>query len=292
MQEYGRQYVLRIGKDDDALVINNLRIMFKLKHTSDKKANSATITVYNLSQDTVNNMLKGVADRYHQISLSTGYGDLNDVRQIYAGQITKAVTSKGSGDAVVDSTLVLTCDDGGTAARNAMMSATFVAGSCHSDILKVCATTMTGVQPGLLGIASDVVLSRGRVCYGMTRHILSQIASHHDADWSIQHGCLTLMARDYVCPGEAIVLNQQTGMINAPRVTDAGLEVTCLLRPEIVIGTLVRVDSINDYYDGDYKVVSIASDGDTHDNLWQNTLTLTNGKFKPASKLKTAGGKA
>lgn len=323
MMEFGRQYVLQIGEDDDAIIINNLRIAFSFSHTHDKTSNTGTITIYNLSRNTVNNILKGYKDhRYQQVTLSVGYGDLNDVRLLFKGQLTNTVankagatgqvsnpaasggntsssqSSKANSSSNVDSTLVLTCDDGGTAPRDAVVNTSLVAGSRHSDIIKVCAATMPGILPGLLGIANDVILPRGRVCYGMTRHLLTQIASHHDADWSIQHGYLMLLQCDYVRPDPAIVLSQMTGMIGAPKKVKDGYEVTCLLRPEIMIGSLVRLDSMNDSYDGEYKVVGIKSDGDTHSALWKSTVelknvsTTNNGKFLPASSPKAKGGKA
>jgi hypothetical protein len=315
MREYGRQYVLQIGEDGDALIINNLRINFSFSHTHDKTANTGTIKVYNLSRDTINQIQTGKADRYHQVTLSVGYGDLNDVRTLFTGQLSNAVVNKGgsatqtstpatgqttkagasTSGAEVDSILELTCDDGGVASRNAMMNTSFAAGSSHAELVKACASTMTGVIPGLVGIASNLVLTRGRVCYGMTRHILTQIASHHDADWSIQHGYLMIMASDYVRPESAVVLSQQTGMIGAPKKSGDKVTVTCLLRPEILIHSKVRIDSINDSFDGEYKVVDIKSEGDTHANSWKSTLELKlpeSGAFKSATKANSAGGKA
>jgi hypothetical protein len=75
-------------------------------------------------------------------------------------------------------------------------------------------------------------------------------------------------------------------MINGPRVTDNGLEVSSLLRPEFVVNGLVRIDSIFDEYDGDYKIVAIEDDGDTHGDQWGSRLTCVNGKFKAAKKMK------
>lgn len=304
MREYGRQYVLQIGEDNDALLINNLRINFAFSHTHDKTANTGTIKVYNLSQDTINQIQAGKADRYHQVTLSVGYGNLNDVRTLFTGQLSNAVVSKGSGTAKadagtsgaeVDSVLELTCDDGGVASRSAMINTSFAAGSSHAELVKACASTMTGVITGLVGIDSNLILTRGRVCYGMTRHILTQIASHHDADWSIQHGYLMIMAADYVRPESAVVLNQQTGMIGAPKKSGDSVTVSCLLRPEVLIHSTVRIDSINDSFDGEYKVVDIKSEGDTHTDTWKSTLELKrpeSGTFKSAAKANPSGGKA
>jgi hypothetical protein len=104
-----------------------------------------------------------------------------------------------------------------------------------------------------------------------------------------------IMACDYVRPGSAVVLNQQTGMIGAPKKSgEDSVSVTCLLRPEITIHSLVRIDSITDSFDGEYKVVDIKSEGDTHTDLWKSTLELKrpeSGAFKPAAKGTPSGGK-
>ncbi len=286
MWEYARQYRLQIGSGEDALLIDSLRLVFSITHSNNAKPNNASIKIYNLSRNTVNNILDGVNDRYHHLTLSVGYGDLNATRVLFSGQVTKGSISRSG----TDSLLVLTCDDGATDYRNAFINTTLSAGCRHSDILAQCQATMPGVTPGLLGIDNDVALPRGRTCYGMTRHVLNQLAAHHNADWSIQNGSLIFMGNHYVRPGEPILISQQTGMLNAPKVADnGGLEVTCLLRPEIQIGSRVRLDSIIDAYDGDYKVLKIASAGDTHDSQWQSTLTLESGVFTASKAQKTQG---
>jgi hypothetical protein len=115
---------------------------------------------------------------------------------------------------------------------------------------------------------------------------MTQVADHHGADWMIQNGELHILHPDYCLPGEGALLNEGSGMLGSPKPTDRGLEVSCLLRPEIVVGSLVRIESIVTDYNGDYKVVAVKSEGDTHSSRWESRLTLTNGKFKQAKKLK------
>jgi hypothetical protein len=124
----------------------------------------------------------------------------------------------------------------------------------------------------------------------MTRNILSQVSDHHNADWSVQNGRLVMLKADYCQPGEAVLISQSTGMINSPRVTNGGLSVTNLINPALQVGGLIRVDSIIDDYDGDYKVTAIHSDGDTHGDEWNSQITAVNGKFKQAKKMKRRGG--
>ena len=282
MQQYGRQYLLQVGDENSSIQINNLRVKFQIRQTHDKKPNRATISIYNLNP-TNRNLI--VQKKYTKISLSVGYGTLDSCRIIYSGQISKPRTVRNGLDFITE----MECDDGATDYREAFINVTLAAGSTHSDIISQCMGTMNNVQPGVFGVDNDVTLTRGRVCYGMTRDVLSQIADHHDADWSIQNGRLVILKSDYIQPGDAVFLSQTTGMINSPRVTNGGLEVSCLINPELLVGGLVRIDSIVDDYDGDYKITSVERSGDTHGDEWTDTLTLVNGKFKKAQKMKKRG---
>ncbi|KAA5927328.1 hypothetical protein F3I58_23675 [Pantoea sp. VH_4] len=201
---------------------------------------------------------------------------------LYAGQITKpAVVREG-----LDFILELTCDDGATAYRDAFVNVTLAAGSTHEDAIAHCAGEMTGITPGNIGLPADVTFTRAKVCYGPARHVMTQVANHYGADWMIQNGELHVLHPDYCLPGEGALLNESGGMLGSPKPTDRGLEVSCLLRPEITVGSLVRVESIVADYNGDYKVVAVKSEGDTHASRWGSRLTLVNGKFKQAKKLK------
>ncbi|MDK9607117.1 phage protein [Lelliottia wanjuensis] len=284
MKQYLRYYTLQIGDDKESVEISNLRVKFSIRHTHDKTPNKATISVYNLNP-THRNLV--VNKQYSKVSLSVGYGTPENCRLLYSGQISKPRTLREGVDYITE----MECDDGATDYRNAFMSVTLAAGSTHSDVLEQCIKTMKDIQPGVVGVDGSVTLSRGRVCYGMTRDVLTQVAGHHDADWSVQNGRLIILKADYCQPGEGTMLSQETGMINSPRVTNDGLEVSCLLNPSIQVGGLIRIDSIVDDYDGDYKVTSIESTGDSHDNEWTSKITAVNGKFKKAKKMKKKGRK-
>lgn len=282
MKQYLRYYILQIGNDKESIEISNLRIKFSIRHTHDKTPNKATISIYNLNPSHRNQI---VNKQYSKVALSVGYGSPDNCRLLYSGQITKPKVLRQG----LDYTTEIECDDGATDYRNAFMNVTLSAGCTHSDVLDQCLKTMTDVEPGVVGLDGDVTLPRGRVCYGKTHRFLSQICNHHFSEYSIQNGRLIILKADYCQPGEAVVLSQETGMINSPRVTNNGLEVTCLLNPSIQVGGIIRIDSIVDDYDGDYKVTSMESTGDTHDNDWTNKLTAVNGKFKKAKKMKKRG---
>lgn len=279
IKQYGRQYILTIGNSKESIQINNLRVAFSITHTHDKTPNKATLRVWNLNPSHRHQVTGG---EFKQVALAVGYGSLENCRVLYAGQITKpAVIREG-----LDFILELTCDDGATAYRDAFVNVTLAAGCTHEDVIAHCAGEMTGITPGNIGLPADVTFTRAKVCYGPARHVMSQVADHHGADWMIQNGELHVLHPDYCLPGEGALLNEASGMLGSPKPTDRGLEVSCLLRPEITVGSLVRVESIVADYGGDYKAVAVKSDGDTHASRWESRLTLVNGKFKQAKKLK------
>ncbi|EBL3323370.1 hypothetical protein D4T62_10515 [Salmonella enterica subsp. enterica] len=283
MRQFQRFYILQIGNEKESIQITNLRVTFSIRHTHDKTPNRARISVYNLNP-THRNLI--TARQYTKIALSVGYGSQDACRLLYSGQITKPITERDG----VDFITVMECDDGATDYRGAFMNVTLAAGSTHSDVVNQCIKSMSNVEPGVVGIDSDVTLTRGRTCYGKTYRFLSQVADHHSAEWSVQNGQLLMLQADYCLPGDAVVLSESSGMINSPRVTNGGLEVSCLLNPSIQVGGLIRVDSIVNDYDGDYKVTSVRSEGDSHGDAWNSDLTVVNGKFKKSAKMKKKGG--
>lgn len=284
IQQYGRQYILTIGNSKESIQINNLHIAFNISHTHDKTPNKATIRAWNLNPS---HRRQVTAGEFKQVALAVGYGSLENCRVLYAGQITKSAVIREGLDFIVE----LTCDDGATAYREAFINVTLAAGSTHTDLISHCSGAMSDVTPGNVGLPSDVTYRRARVCYGSARHVLSQVADHHGADWMIQNGELHILHPDYCLPGDGVLLNESSGMLGSPKPTDRGLEVSCLLRPEIIVGSLVRIESIVSDNNGDYKVVAVQSQGDSHSSRWESRLTLVNGKFKKAKKLKRKKGK-
>ena len=94
---------------------------------------------------------------------------------------------------------------------------------------------MPKVQTGAIDIPNQRKLPRGRVLNGNSRDILTKIARNNKADWSIQDGALIFLPKDKVLNDDAVLISQDTGMINAPEQTDEELELTCLLNPALAV---------------------------------------------------------
>ena len=277
MKQFGRRWKLDISNDQETLSIEQLRVAFEIDKTINEKPNPAKIQVWNLNRDHINQLL---SQDYKKVALSVGYGEL---RQIYAGDITKTRIQREG----LDFVLTLECSDGHQAYTQSRAKTTLKAGATDKQIVEELQKTMPKVQSGAIDIPNQRKLPRGRVLNGNSRDILSKIARNNKADWSIQDGALIFLPKDKVLSDDAVLISQDTGMINAPEQTDEGLELTCLLNPALQIGGLVKVESIIEYFNGEYKIVKLAHSGDGIGGDWRSKMTVVGGKFQKVEKEKS-----
>lgn len=277
MKQFGRHWKLDISNDQETLSIEQLRVAFEIDKTINEKPNPAKIQVWNLNRDHINQLL---SQDYKKVALSVGYGEL---RQIYAGDITKTRIQRDG----LDFVLTLECSDGHQAYTQSRAKTTLKAGATDKQIVEELQKTMPKVQTGAIDIPNQRKLPRGRVLNGNSRDILTKIARNNKADWSIQDGSLIFLPKDKVLSDDAVLISQDTGMINAPEQTDEGLELTCLLNPALQIGGLVKVESIIEYFNGEYKIVKLAHSGDGIGGDWRSKMTVVGGKFQKVEKEKS-----
>lgn len=270
MKQFGRQWKLDISNEQETLSITQLRVAFEIDKTINEKPNPAKIQVWNLNRDHINQLL---SQDYKKVALSVGY---NELRQIYSGDITKVRIQRDG----LDFVLTLECSDGHAAYTQSRAKTTLKAGATDKQIVEEIQKTMPKVQAGAMDIPNQRKLPRGRVLNGNSRDILTKVARNNGADWSIQDGSLIFLPKDKVLNDEAVLISQDTGMINAPEQTDDGLEITCLLNPALQIGGLVKVESIIEYFNGEYKVIKLAHSGDGLGGDWQSKMTVVGGKFQ------------
>lgn len=281
MKQFGRRWKLDISNDQETLSIEQLRVAFEIDKTINEKPNPAKIQVWNLNRDHINQLL---SQDYKKVALSVGYGEL---RQIYAGDITKTRIQREG----LDFVLTLECSDGHQAYTQSRAKTTLKAGATDKQIVEELQKTMPKVQSGAIDIPNQRKLPRGRVLNGNSRDILTKIARNNKADWSIQDGSLIFLPKDKVLSDDAVLISQDTGMINAPEQTDEGLELTCLLNPALQIGGLVKVESIIEYFNGEYKIVKLAHSGDGIGGDWRSKMTVVGGKFQKVENPKKSDKK-
>lgn len=276
MKQFGRRWRLEIGSKKEGIAIEGLRVAFEITKSIDAKPNPGKIDVWNLNRDNMNRILSG---EFNLVKLWVGYDTL---RVIYAGDIIKKPVVRDGLDFITS----LECGDGHVDYQSSLMVVTLAAGSTERDALDAAAKTMKNTRPGAIDLPNVRALPRARVLTGNARDVLGRVAANNGADWSVQDGELVMIPADKVLPGEAVFLSQDTGMIGSPEATDNGLELSCLCNPELRVGGLVRVESILDYFNGDYKIVHLQHKGDAIGGDWLTQLTVIGGKFQKIEKPK------
>lgn len=273
-RQFGRQWQLDIIGDSETIVINNLRVAFTIDKTINEKPNPATISVWNLNRNHLNRILSG---EMKKVALAVGYGEL---RQIYSGDIVQAIVKRNEMDFVLE----LECADGFKSYTMARTATTLKAGATDEMLINEIRKSMPEIDDGAVDILNQRALPRGRVMNADSRELLNRIAKNSGADWSVQDGQFVFLPKDKVLNEQAVLLSQNTGLINAPQQTNDGLELECLLNPALHIGGLVKVESILDFFNGEYKIVKLVHSGDGIGGDWLSKITAVGGKFQKVEK--------
>jgi hypothetical protein len=270
------------GSSGDGLDLSQFKITFTIKKTDAQSPNEAEIKVYNLAQNTVNQIQKELT----RVTLQAGYQD--NFAVIFDGNIKQVKSGRDNG---TDSYLHIFAGDGDDAYNFAVVNKTLAAGSTQSDQTNASLKAMQNVKGGDIQLQNKAKLARGKVMYGMSRDYLRQSADTDNAAWSIQDGKLQIIPINGLAKGTAIVLNSKTGLIGTPEQTNDGIQIKALLNPQIKVGGAVKVDEgdiqaatiqsktstekkdkantpATIANDGLYKVISVEYNGDNRGNDW------------------------
>lgn len=287
----------------------DLRLTFKILAADVQSPNHATIRVYNLSDQTV----KQVIGEFSYVVLNAGYED-GEFGVIFQGDIKQFRHGRESN---IDTFLDIMTSDGDLAHIFGTVNATIAQNASPQDQLKVIGDSFKqhGVTLGdtaAVGVAG--ILPRGKVLFGLARDQMRNLTNTAGSSWSIQNGKVTVVPLDSYLPGEAVVLTAYTGLIGVPEATDGGIYCKCLLNPRITIGTRIQLANgsvtatdlksrfgFPDYtslsyvaatdLDGFYRTLVVEYEGDTRgDPWWCNLVVLAiNPSAQPGAQVQPYG---
>ena len=236
--QYLRKCNLLVANNQgDALDLSALRIKFSVKRSNAMTPNAADIRVYNLEEKTANLISK----EFTRVILQAGYDSNYGV--IFQGSIKQVIVGRESG---TETFIEIIASDGDLAYNFAIVSTSLKKGATQQQQVDAAVATMSplGVTAGgNTVVEATPQLPRGKVMFGNARNYLRDSAQTVGASWSIQDEKVVFVAKNAYLPGQAVVLNSQTGMIGAPQQTLQGVNVKCLLNPNIQIATKIQLDS-------------------------------------------------
>lgn len=251
----------------NGIVIQDLRVTFKVEKTLGKEPNTAEVCIYNLSEQS-----RGEMQRIpNYVRVDVGYD--GQLQRLFTGDLRP-----GSGKSMrrgVDWETRLELGDGERAYRFARLNRSYRAGVDARTAVAEVAKSM-GAAVTFTSDTAKILRAQyagGLTLQGPAHRELSRILAPHGLEWSIQDGRVFVLKSHEVRPDQAIVVSQATGMIGVPEFgapekkgAAPPLVVRTLLNPTLSPGGRISLES--EKIRGVFRVERILHQGDTHGADW------------------------
>lgn len=231
-RQWKRRVQVAVGKAGSGLLAENLRIQFEVVKTVEAAPNAAVIRIFNLHPD---NEAK-IKNEFDEVLVNAGYEGA--MRLIFRGNIKHVHRFRDGNDYVTE----IEAADGDKDFRNAVMNETLAAGTTTAQLVGRAVATFSATTKGHVQV-NDRARLRGKVISGNTRDVLRDVSRESGANWSIQDGQLVIVSTNDVLPGEAIVIQADTGMLGAPEINDKGIAVKALLNSQVRVNGAIKLDN-------------------------------------------------
>ena len=247
-----------------------LKCEFKIERDLGKSPNTAEVAVWNLAESTRAKVSQGDIET----TLEAGYATNTSV--IFRGKLE-------AGKSVRDGVNWVTSfqsTDGGKELRQGRINVSFKKVTARGAFERIAQSLGLALGNSIEKISEGNIrgaltqFGNGLVLSGSSRKELDRLATSLGYSWSVQNGQLQLLGpTDVIEPGDAIVLNKNTGMIGTPESGEKGIvEVRSLLIPQLEPGRVVILEA--EALNGSYRVEKTVYQGDTRGKDWYADLEL------------------
>lgn len=267
------------AKTQSAIVIEQLRVRFRLKKTLRKEPNTGEVVVFNLNSDT-RSQLEGKGAR---LWLEAGYAGYT--KQLFVGDV-RFIDHRHEGAEWLS---CFELGDGERAYAHGRVSASFKAGTSKADVVKELAKQCGWDAGNVSQIYVDIQneqYANGYTYHGPAWRAFEDVLRPLNLTFSIQNGALQILPLSGYVPGVAIQLDSDHGLLSVhmgsgchkasakgkqkkPRM----LKIKSLLMPDLSPGT--RIDLRSQAHTGIFVAQSVEFEGDTHDREWTCTTEAT-----------------
>ena len=243
---YCRLVVAKDGTNMKAVDLSNFRVRFRVSQAVVARPCTAEITVYNVSQETINAIdaptNEFVRNSHISVTLEAGYQEKHAV--IFKGDLWWKSTGTES---ETDTFLRLIAATGDRAHSFAVTIASLPKGSTPLDVVGAAAGSMEpyGVRLAETPDVAQEKLLRGKTIFKMARDVMQDIADSNGLDWNYSpRGLLTVKKEGAVASsGKVVVLTQASGLLDRPEITTDGLRLRTLLNPDLEWGQIIQIDT-------------------------------------------------
>ena len=239
------------GKIFESIGDNALDIDFEIPFSDKNEPDVSTISIYNLSEDSINSI-----EKQGNVSVSAGYRDMHNVAEVLSGQIESIKTEWKN----LDKVTTITISDGAKAWRKTELNKTYQNNTKASAIMKDLCSTL-GYPVSELNPKKDITYPLGKTIKGSASKSLIQLAKDTESKMFINKGRIVIRPEE-VGYNSGILLNAETGLLDTPTLNEnntgdqvdsaeGGKEeppqkswtVKCLLNPQIETDMIINIES-------------------------------------------------
>ena len=247
--KFGRTYRLDVFNPSGKQITIEppFTIRFGVTRNTLASANRATIEVINLGPQTRNQIFKdrfSIAE-YWRVQLQAGYN--NRLHEIFTGNLHEGYSDKQNTEWIT----ALDCFDGMNAIQNGFTSITVEKNTPKQNYLKQVVNDMPNVVAGLFGSPAQGTSPRGKSLMGQSSEIISQETG---GKYFIDKETVNILGDGEVLSGSVIKLDPDD-LLSTPRRREAFLDVQVLFQPQVQIGRIYEIESLEARYNGQYKIV-------------------------------------
>lgn len=303
---YIRKYRLLINTwAGNQIVITDLRFTFHIEKSLNSFVQYGNITIYNLSPDTETNIFKNG----QSVILEAGYEN-GPYGVIYSAAIRQPIRGKENG---TDYFLKLICYAGDAELNIGFCNLALRENQSQIDLINQIVRSSSipfevSISEGLeLQNASltNQKTQRSKVVFGQPGDYLRSIALNNGAVFYFNDGVAYFDSITATPPSSMPDLNAQSGLIGFPYQVDKGIELQCLINPDLKLGSwfhlnnqkiilaeipLQGLQALLDL-DGVYRIIEMVITGDTRGNEWYFNITAY-GQNGPIPLLLTDGSQS
>ena len=265
----GRKYRLTFGRPGtQGRVVTGLNVSFDIEKTTSSKANSATITVYNLNAES----RAALEDPESVITLEAGYESQFGI--VFTGNDLIVQTRKVG----VDNETTIKSKDGGKQIAETHVNLDVPAGEGLEETVNKIVRHYKDVtgRPVELKKLPRKKAARAKALSKSAAKLLDELLAPEGYEWSIQDGEFRVTKITEGSEETVYILSPQSGLIGSPEKTrfrlpnmdkdSDGISFTCLLNPHIT--PLRRVQLASENIRGIYKITSVKYRGDFSGSDW------------------------
>jgi hypothetical protein len=280
---YIRKYKLVVTTwGGQQITITDLRFTFHIEKNINKLIQYGAITIYNLSPNTETNIFKNGKS----VTLEAGYED-GPYGVIFKAPIRQPIRGKENG---TDYFLKLVCYAGDDILNIGFCNFSMSNNQDARKLIEQISRSSTvpfdiKISESLQleqGSITDQKTQRGRTVFGQPGDALRSIALNNNATFYVDDDIVNFEGLNSTPPSVMPDMNYDTGMIGYPHQVDKGIELQCLINPNLRLGSWFHLDNqkiiLNELplqgfqtildLDGVYRIVELIITGDTRGNEW------------------------